>query len=157
MGELCKLNFLIGAGAAGGHLVQALAHKVVLQHGHKVLGHEHHAGQRLADDRVQGDQDREGDQRPETAGHGVDALFLIQLLHFGVELLGVALMPPLQFLDLGLEAGGAHHALLALGHEGRHDEVYGQGEKGQCQAVIAGQVVKPDHQLGEGPGYDFPK
>ena len=157
MVELGKLNLQIGAGAAADLAHEALADKVVLQDLYKLLRHKHHAAQGLADDGVQRDQDGEGNQRPEAAGHGVDALFLVQLLHLGVELLLVALMPLLQLLNLGLEAGGAHHALLALGHEGSHDEVDGQGEKDQCQAVVAGQVVEPDHQLGKGPGYDFPK
>ena len=150
--ELCQLDLDITGAAAGG-----LHGKVFAQRGDNVGAREHHARDRLADDAVQGDQDREGDQRPQAAGHRVDALLAVELLHLGVELLGVALMLFLQLLDARLQAGGTHHALFALGVERREDQVHDQGKEDDSPAIAAGQVIEPDHQLGKGPGDDFTK
>ena len=149
MGQLCKLNFKICVGLLGNY-IEPLAHKIVLQGGDKILGHKHHAAQGLADDAVQGDEDGEGNEGPEAAGHGIDALFPVELLHLGVELLGVALVAALQLLDFGLEPGGAHHALLALGHKGGENKVDRQSEENNGHTIAAGQLIELDHEPGKG-------
>lgn len=88
--------------------IPALLDEEVLQGVNDLLRDEHHPRQRTADDAVKCDKDGERDQGPEAAGHGVDALFAVQLLHFGIELLGVALVPLLKLLDPG--AAGAWNA-----------------------------------------------
>ena len=128
MGKLGQLDFGIGVGTLRNG-VKALFHKEILQCGDKIVRYEHHAGHGHADDAVQGDQNRERDQGPQAAGHGVHALFPVQLLHFGIQLLLVPFVAALQFLDLRLQAGGTHHALLALRHEGGEDQVHREGKE----------------------------
>ena len=141
VGNVRQLYLKVGVGL-GGDGVPALSHKVVLQSGDHFLGYEHHAGQGLADNAVERYQDGEGYERPEAAGHGVDPLFPVQLLHLLVQLLGVALVAALQLLDLRREAGRAHHALLALGHERGHEQVDHEGKENDGHAVVAGKFIE---------------
>ena len=117
---------------------------------------KHHAGEGLTDDGIKCDQEGKRDQRPEAAGHRVDALFAVKLLHLLIEFLLVALVAALQLLNLGLQAGLAHHALLALGLEGREDQVDDEREEQDRRAVVPRQVIQPDKQPREGPGNDCP-
>ena len=148
VGNVGQLDLHIGIGL-GRDGVPALIHKKVLQGGDHIFRHKHHAGQRLADDAVERDQDGEGNERPDAAGHGVDALFLVQLLHLLIQLLGVALMAALKLLNPGLDESGVHHALLALGHEGGHQQVDQEREDDNGHAVAAGQLIELDQRPGE--------
>ena len=114
-----------------------------LQH---ILGEHHEVGDGLADDGIQRDEDGERNKRPEAAGHGVDALFAVELLHLLIELLGVAFMAALKLLKLGLDTGLAHHALLALGHERGKDKVDDQCEEDDGDSVVASKLIELDHQ-----------
>ena len=151
MGQSRKHDFHIGVGALR-YGVETLLDKEILQGCDKLARHEHHACQRLADNAVKSDQDREGDQRPEAARHGVDALFAVELLHLGIELLLISLVAALQLLDLGLQACGPHHALLALGHERSQDQVHCKRKEDDRTAIVPCQIVQPDHQPGKGFG-----
>ena len=149
MGKVGELYFKVRVGLGRGDVKPRLD-EVVLHRVHDLLRDEHHPRHRLTDDAVERDEDGEGDKGPQTAGHGVRAVFLVQLLHLLIELLGVALMPALELLHLGLEARGAHHAFLALSHEGRQDKVDDKGEEYDGYAVIAGQLIELDHKPCEG-------
>ena len=126
--------------------VPSLSHHVLLQGVNDFLTGEHHSGDGAADNAVQCDEDGEGNEGPETAGHGVDALFLIQLLDLCIELLGVTLVSSLQLLQSGLDAGCTHHALLALCHEGGHEQVDNQCEEQDGKAIAAGSLVDLDQR-----------
>ena len=104
VGQVGQLDLHIGVRLRGDR-IEALRHKVVLKGGHNVLRGEHHAGDGLADNAVQRNQDGEGNKGPQAAGHGVDAFLAVEVLHLLIQLLGVALVPPLQLLNTGLETG----------------------------------------------------
>ena len=70
-------------------------------------------GDGVANDAVQQEQDGVRDEVPEAPAHGVDVLLLVQLLDLLAVLLLVALVLLLQRLDLGVQAGHLHGALLA--------------------------------------------
>ena len=148
VGDLGELYLNIAVGLLRDD-IPALLDEEVLQGVNDLLRDEHHPRQRTADDAVKCDKDGERDQGPEAAGHGVDALFAVQLLHFGIELLGVALVPLLKLLDPGLQARGTHHALLALRHERRHEEVYKKREEHDGEAVAAGKLIEFDQRPGK--------
>ena len=124
--------------------------------GHVVLDYTHHAGKRLADDAVKRDQDGEGYQRPEAAGHGAYALLLIELHDLLLVLLLIAVALFLQLLELGLDTGGAHHALFALGHEGHQNEIDDQSEEDYGNAIAVRPVIEDIQQPGEWPDYIIP-
>ena len=145
MGEVCELYLRIGV-SLGGDSVKSCADKIVLKRGDNALRSEHHTGDGLADDGIQRDENGERNKRPEAAGHGVDALFAVELLHLLIELLGVAFMAALKLLKLGLDTGLAHHALLALGHERGKDKVDDQCEEDDGDAVVASKLIELDHQ-----------
>ena len=116
----------------------------------------HHLRQRLTDDAVERDQDRERDQAPEAAGHRVDLLLPVELGHLLIELLLVSLVPALKLRDPRLKAAGAHHALLALGHERKQNQVHDDAEEDDRPTVAAGQIVECFEQPGKGcsnPGH----
>ena len=75
--------------------------------------------------------------------------FLGSILNLGIELLGITLVSSLQFLNSGLEAAGAHHALLALGHEGGHDQVDDQSKEKNSHTVVAGEFINLDQRPGK--------
>ena len=137
VGEL-YLSICIGT---GGYYIPAVGDKEVAQRGDDLVRNEHHAGERLTDNAVQRYQDGERDKGPDAAAHGVDALFTVQLLHLLIEFLGIALMASLQLLYLRLDTGSAHHALLALCHEGEHDEVYEKREEDYGKTVVSGHFI----------------
>ena len=116
----------------------------------KLGGHAHHGGQREADGAVQRDQDGERDQRPQAAGHGVHALFLVELVHLLLIALLVVAEFLFQLLEPGGHAGGAHHALLALELEGQHDELHHERKENDRDAVVACPVVQLQHQPAKG-------
>ena len=122
-----------------------------------VRAQAHHLRQRLTDNAVERDQDdREGDQRPQAAGHRVDLLFPIELGHLFIELLLVSLVPALKLCDPRLKAAGAHHALLALGHERKQNQVHDDAEEDDRPTVAAGQLIECFEQPGKGcsnPGH----
>ena len=121
-----------------------------------VRAQAHHLRQRLTDDAVERDQDRERDQAPEAAGHRVDLLFPIELGHLFIELLLVSLVPALKLRDPRLKAAGTHHALLALGHERKQNQVHDDAEEDDRPTVAAGQLIESFEQPGKGcsnPGH----
>ena len=106
----------------------------------------HEVDNGLPDDIVQGHQDGQGQEAPQAAAHGIEALFLIELLHL---LLHLQLIVGILFLDLLHLAGHpAHpqHALLGLDLEGQQDQLDDQREQDQRHAVGPRQVVKQPHQ-----------
>ena len=153
--DVGELDLEIGVRSRRGGVPALLGEEGLNGFEHAVLD-EHHAGEGLTDDGIKRDQEGERDQRPEAAGHRVDALFAVELLHLLIELLLVALVAALQLLQLGLQAGLAHHALLALGLEGREDQVDDEREEQDRRAVVPGQIIQPDKQPRKGPGNDCP-
>ena len=105
----------------------------------------HHLLQRLANDTVQCDDDRERKQAPEAAGHGVDALFTVKLGDLLLILFLVIGILFLQRLHLGLETGGAHHALLALCHERQKNEVNYESKEDDGNTVVLSPIVQELH------------
>ena len=102
----------------------------------------HQRDERLTNDRIEDDDDREGDQRPQAAGHRVDLGFLIELGDLFLILLLVGGVALLQLLHAGREHGGAHHAVLALHLEGQHDELHKETEEKNCSAIAATEIVE---------------
>ena len=147
--QLRELYLKVSVGL-GGDGVQSRVDKIGLDSVHNVLRDKHHARERLTDDAVKGDEDGERNEGPQTAGHGVGAVLLVELLHLLVELLGVPLVSALDLLDLGLKTGGAHHALLALRHERGQNEVDDESEEYDGHTVIAGQLIELDHEPRKG-------
>ena len=122
---------------------------VVAEPGHNVrercdilLGELHQRNERLTNHGVEDDDDREGDQRPQAAGHRVDLGFLIELGDLFLILLLVGGVTLLQLLHAGREHGGAHHAVLALHLEGQHDELHEETEEKDRSAVAVADVVE---------------
>ena len=107
-------------------------------------------GNRLADDGVQGDQNGQGNETPEAAAHGADALFFVELLHLLIHFCLIVGILLLDLLHLAGHAVHPDHALLGLDLEGQHDELDDNGEQNDSQTVGIGQVVKQLDQRGEG-------
>ena len=125
-----------------GHGVHQLLHHILTQH--------HEVGDGLADDGVQGQQNGEGQQAPQAAGHGVDPLLGVELLHL-LGLLGLVVgVFLLDFLKPAGHAAHAHHALLGLHLEGQHNQLDHQGKEDDGHGVGARQVIKEPDQPGEG-------
>ena len=129
--ELGLVNLLVEGVVACGVVAHAVAERSELfingPAGLKQLvGDTHHDGDGLDHRAIEGYQYGEGEQAPEAAAHGADLFLSVETGHLLVEFLRVALVLLLQLHHAGLEPGHAHHALLALGHEGQHDQRDGQ-------------------------------
>ena len=132
--------------ARGGHRVHHLLHHLAGEH--------HEVGDGLAQDGVQRDQDGQGQEAPETAGHGVDPLFGVELLHFLAQLRLVVGVLLLQLLHPPGHTVHADHALLRFQLEGKHQELDHQREEDDGHAVGTGHVVEQPQQPGEGDTND---
>ena len=155
MHDACQFDLKIGICPLGNG-IPAAVDKKLLQSRNGFVGHEHHSCERLADYAVQRNQNREGDQRPETAGHRVDALFPVKLLHLFVELLLVPCVSGLQFLNFWLEPGCMHGAFFALCHKRGQNQVDRQGKEDQRNAVVPCPLIELEHQPCEGSGNGSP-
>ena len=125
---------------------QVLHPQPALQHGllvlqdsehllhHLLVGHQAHGVEH-------GNQDGEGQQHGQAGGKGVDALLLVQLGRFGVELLLVVGVLLLQGRQLRLNLGGFAHADAALVVEGHQHQLDEQGEDDDRPAVVAKERV----------------
>ena len=140
-----ELDFKIGV-CLFGNGIPAAVDEEGLQSVHCFAGDEHHPCEWLADYAVQRNQNGERDQRPDAAGHRVNTLFPVELLHLLIELLLVPCMAGLNLLDSGLKPGRLHCAFLALGHKRCKNHVHREAEKNQRNAVVAGPVVELQHQ-----------
>ena len=141
--EIGDLNLRIGGGAAGfGGDIARVLRDPVGEARDRVGAEHHHLAQRLTDDGIEREQERERDQRPETAGHGADALFLIELHRLLLQTLLVLGVLLLQSLHFRVESGGAHHALLALGHEGEENDVHQDAEENDGNAIILRKLIE---------------
>ena len=107
---------------------------VVANEGHDLMAEdlEHRGrvdvGQAVLDDRIHDEQEGHLEEQREAAREGVDATFLEQLL-LGLAGLGrVALVAPLDLLDLGLRSCIRRCEVELLAHEG-HDD--GPDDEGQ--------------------------
>ena len=135
-------DLLIGAGSCRtGSGIEPGVDQILLQNIDEFFSHKHHTGQGLADNAVQGNQDRERDQGPDAAGHRVDSLFLVELLHLLIQLLLIPFVPPLQLLDLRLDTRGAHHAAFTLRHKRSQHQVDHKSKEDNRPAVVSGDVV----------------
>ena len=142
MGKLGQRDLTVGAGT-GGSLVQAGGGKVLLERRYHITGQSHHTGDGLTDNAVERDEDGERNQRPDASGCRIDFFFPVELGHGLVHLLRVAFMSALDLLDLRLKTASAHHALLALRHEGGEDQVDHEREQNHGDAVVAGHLIQP--------------
>ena len=154
-----KLRKIIGDELGKADLLIALAHElsIVAQGGgkgrdlrHDVLGEQHEAAERLADDGIERDEDGEGQEAPEAAAHGVHALLRVEELHLLIHALGIVGVFRLDLFHLGLEEIHAHHALFRLHLEGQRDELHDEREEHQRPAVGAGQLIEGAQDPGEG-------
>ena len=78
----------------------------------------HEVDNGLPDDIVQGHQNGQGQKAPQAAAHGIEALFLVELLHLLLHLQLVVGVFLLDLLHLAGHAAHPHHALLGLHLEG---------------------------------------
>lgn len=99
---------------------------------------------------IQGNEDGEGQQGPEAAGHGVDPLLLIELGNLLLILLLISRIFLLQLLELGGKAAHVHHAALALHLEGQQHQLDNQGEENNGKAIVSHQIVKQHHDAPKG-------
>ena len=106
-------------------------------------------GNGLTDDGVQSNEDGEGEHCPETAAHGVDALFRVKLLHLLVHFYLVVGIALLDILHLTAETVHPQHTLLGFHLEGQHDELDDQSEQDQCHAVGTRQIIEQTDQPGK--------
>ena len=150
MDELGQVNLLVGGGLAGGGglIAHGLGQGADAVNG--LGGHGHKVPQGHADDVIQRNQNGEGQEGPEAAAHGVDALPGVQVGHFLVLLLLIVGVAHLDVLDFALHAVHPQHALLALELEGQNHDFHHQGEQNQRQTVGAGDAVKQARQPCEG-------
>ena len=149
MNELGQIDLLIGRGAALCHGVADLGGGI--GNGRDgIRPQSHQVAQGLTDDGVQGDKDGEGQEGPQTAGHGIHALPGIQVRHLRLLTLLVVGVAGLDLLDLALHTAHAQHTLFALELEGQDHQLHHQGEEDQRQAVRPGQRIKHTGQPGEG-------
>ena len=124
MDELGQMDLLVSNGVTlgSGDVTQRLCQSTDL--GDYRLGQVHEVAQRGTDDVVQCDQDRQGQEGPQAATHGIDALTGIQIGHLLLLTLFVVGKAGLDILDLALHAVHTHHALLALELEGQDDQLH---------------------------------
>ena len=124
MDELGQMDLLVSNGVAigSGDVTQRLCQSTDL--GDHRLGQVHEIAQRGTDDVVQCDQDGQGQEGPQAATHGIDALTGIQIGHLLLLTLFVVGKAGLNILDLALHAVHTHHALLALELEGQDDQLH---------------------------------
>ena len=141
------LHLLVGGVAAEGVGAQSL-HRVN-GGGDLLLGETHHVQHGPADDVVQCHQDGQGQEGPEAAAHGVDALPLVQLLDLLVVLRLVVAVLLLEPRHLSLHGVHLHHALFALVGQGEEDHLGQQGEHDQGQGVVAAELVQPQQERAE--------
>ena len=116
-----------------------------------LLAQHHEVGDGLADDVVEGDEDGHGDEAPQAAAHGVDAVLLIEPLLLLRHLLAVVGVALLDLLQLAGDHVHADHAALALHHEGQQHQLHHQGEEDESHAVGTGELIELSGQPGEGP------
>ena len=131
----------VGVRLGGGGVVAELGDDVG-QNVNVLLRELHQRNERLTNHRVEDDDDREGNQRPQAAGHRVDLGFLIELGDLFLIFLLIGGVALLQLLHAGRKHGGAHHAVLALHLEGQHDELHEKAEEKDRSAVAVADVVE---------------
>ena len=140
-------GFAAGGGApaqtnAGDHFLGGLQHLETVAPGAEV----HEVDDGFPDDIIQGHQDGQGQEAPQAAGHGIDALFGIELLHLLLHLhlvIGVFL---LDLLHLAGHPAHADHALFGLHLEGEQDQLDDQSKQDQRHAIGPGETVEQPHQ-----------
>ena len=122
-----------------------------LGHLGNLLGRQAHGiEQGPADNGVQGQQDEQGDKRPQAAAHGVDLLPLVKFLYLKVIALPIFAVLLLQLLHLAGEQIHLDHALLALQRNREENELNHNGEQDQGQAVAVKDIIKGQQQPGKG-------
>ena len=109
----------------------------------------HQVEQRLADDGIQGQQDQNGKEGPQTPAHGVDLLPLIEALDLHIVALPVLAVLLLQLLHLAGEQVHLDHTLFALDGQGEEDDLDNQCKKDQGNTVAVGKAVKKVQQPAE--------
>ena len=114
-----------------------------------VIGEHHQMGDGLAHNGIKGQQNRQRQEAPEAAAHGVDTLFCIELLHLLLHLHLIVGVLLLDLLDFAIHPVHAHHALLGFHLEGQHNELQHHGKEDDGHAVRAGQCVKQADQPGK--------
>ena len=150
MDELGQVDLLVGSG------LTACAGGISQGHGQlgdaldDLVGQGHEVAQGGTDDIVQRDEDGEGQEGPQTAGHGVDTLAGVEvgdLLLLTLLVVGVLL---LDLLHLAVHAAHAEHTFLALELEGKDHQLHQQGEEDQRHAVRPGPGIEQTGQPGKG-------
>ncbi len=125
-------------------LGKALEQRAAL--GEQLFRHAHDQGDGPYNRAVEGEQYRERKQAPETAAHRAGLFLAVEFSYFLVQLLLVALVLALQLHELGLQARHAHHALLALGHEGQQHDCDDQRKQDYGHAEVVRQLIELTHQ-----------
>lgn len=92
----------------------------------------------------------EGQEGPQTAGHGVHALLGVEVGHLLLLALLIISVAGLDVLHLALHTVHAQHALLTLQLEGQDHQLHHQGEQDQRQAVGPGEGIEQAGQPGKG-------
>ena len=142
MDELGQIDLVIGVVA--GLIAQRTCQRAdLLDDGG---GQAHEVPQGGTDDGVQGDQDGEGNEGPQAAGHGVHALTGVQVRHLLLLALPIVGEAGLDILHLALHPVHPEHTLLALELEGQDHQLHHQSEEDQSQTVGPGETVKQPGQ-----------
>ena len=108
-------------------------------------GQVHQVGQGLADNGVQGEEDKHGQHAPKAAAHGVDLFPLVELLNLQIVLVPVIAVHFLELLHLAVEHVHLDHGPLGLDGQGEQNDLDQHGEENQGHAVVVKELVK-EHQ-----------
>ena len=110
----------------------------------------HQVVQRFTDDSVQRQKEQQRQERPQAAAVHADALGLIEGHDLLLIFLLVVSAGKLQLLELRLQAGHLHHALLALGAERQKDQLDNEREQNERKAVVIQESIEEFQHIAKG-------
>ena len=106
--------------------------------------------QRFTDDSVQRQKEQQRQERPQAAAVHADTLGLIEGHDLLLIFLLVVSAGKLQLLELRLQAGHLHHALLALGAERQKDQLDNEREQNERKAVVIQESIEEFQHIAKG-------
>ena len=102
LGDKLRFGYLnvcrVGAGGGKAQRSENFLNLVI-----SLVANSHHDGEGKTDSLIESDKNGEGNERPDTAAHRIDILFLIELCYFFLILRGICTMLLLKLLHQGLE------------------------------------------------------
>ena len=103
------------------------------------------------------EQHQHGQQHGQTAGHGVKAMFLLQLHHFFLLLLGVVFVLLLDLVHQRLEHRHLGGGFLLVDSQREQQQLEDQGGNDHGCRVVADEVVQNLHQRANQDGQEVEK